>query len=214
MQLPAHEVCRPCRALLGRLRFLSADATLIRRLPRHLKRAELRVFVAVMEHRSVRKAAAVLHLTQPAVTRAIASLEALLSVPLFDRTSHGVEPTVHGPSFAPRADAVFDEPRRAAQDLAAVRRGEQGILRVGVLPMPAIPFLPVAVGKLTDAQPDVLVTVVEARETELMERLHERDLAGTAWAHARPRPAAAVRLRAAPAPPAPRRRRRAAATTG
>jgi hypothetical protein len=80
--------------------------------------------------------------------------------------------------------------------------------------MPAIPFLPVAVGKLTDAQPDVLVTVVEARETELMERLHERDLAGTAWAQARPRPAAAVRLRAAPAPPAPRRRRRAAATTG
>jgi DNA-binding transcriptional LysR family regulator len=152
------------------------DATLIRRLPRHLKMGELRVFVAVMEHRSFRKAAAVLHLTQPAVTKAIASLEELLGVPLFDRTSHGVEPTVHGLSFAPRAEAVFDELRRAAQDLALVRRGEQGTLRIGVLPMPAIPFLPVAVGRLTAAHPDVLVTVVEARETELMERLHKRDI--------------------------------------
>jgi DNA-binding transcriptional LysR family regulator len=152
------------------------DATLIRRLPRRLKMAELRVFVAVLEHRSFRKAAAVLHLTQPAVTKAIANLEELLGVPLFDRTSHGVEPTVHGLSLAPRAVAVFDELRRAAQDLALVRRGEQGILRVGILPMPAIPFLPVAVRKLTDAHPDILVTVIEAREAELVDRLHKRDI--------------------------------------
>ena len=152
------------------------DATLIRRLPRRLKMGELRVFVAVLEHRSFRKAAAVLHLTQPAVTKAIASLEDLLGVPLFDRTSHGVEPTVHGLAFAPRAVAVFDELRRAAQDLALVTRGEQGILRVGILPMPAIPFLPVAVRKLTDAHPDIFVSVVEARETELMERLFKRDI--------------------------------------
>ena len=152
------------------------DATLIRRLPRRLKMAELRVFVAVLEHRSFRKAAAVLHLTQPAVTKAIASLEELLGVSLFDRTSHGVEPTVHGLAFAPRAVAVFDELRRAAQDLALVTRGGHGILRVGILPMPAIPFLPVAVRKLTDAHPDILVTVVEARETELLDRLHKRDI--------------------------------------
>ena len=49
--------------------------SLIHRLPRHLKMGELRVFVAVLEHRSFRKAAAVLHLTQPAITKAIAGLE-------------------------------------------------------------------------------------------------------------------------------------------
>jgi DNA-binding transcriptional LysR family regulator len=152
------------------------DNTLIRRLPRHLKMSELRVFAAVMEHRSFRKAAAVLHLSQPAVTKAIAGLEELLGVQLFDRTSHGVEPTVHGLSFAPRAVAIFDELRRAAQDLALVTRGEQGILRVGILPMPAIPFLPVAVRGLADAHREVLVTVVEARETELMDRLLKRDI--------------------------------------
>lgn len=149
---------------------------LITRLPRHLKMSELRVFVAVLEHRSFHKAAAVLHLTQPAVTKSIAGLESMLGVKLFDRGVHGVEPTVLGLSFAPRAIAIFDELRRAAQDLALVSRGEKGTLRVGIVPMPAIPFLPVAVGRLANAHPNIFVSVVEDRETELVDRLRSRDV--------------------------------------
>jgi len=149
---------------------------LIHRLPRHLKMGELRVFTAVLEHRSFRKAAAVLHLTQPAVTKAIAGLEDTLGVKLFDRVSNGVEPTVHGRSFAPRAQAVFDELRRAAQDLALLSSGAIGSLRVGVLPLPAIPFVPVAVNRLLDQHPGILVSLVEASETELLDRLRKRDI--------------------------------------
>ena len=69
---------------------------LIHRLPRHLKMSELRVFVAVLEHRSFHKAAAVLHLTQPAVTKSIAGLEAMLGVKLFDRAAHGWSPRCWG----------------------------------------------------------------------------------------------------------------------
>lgn len=149
---------------------------LIQRLPRHLKMNELRVFVAVLEHRSFRKAAAVLHLSQPAVTKAIAGLEETLGVKLFDRVANGVEPTVHGRSFAPRAVAVFDELRRAAQDLTLLETGAQGSLRVGTVPMPAIPFLPVAVNRLIDAHPGIFLSLVEERETELLDRLRKRDI--------------------------------------
>ena len=149
---------------------------LIQRLPRHLKMNELRVFVAVLEHRSFRKAAAVLHLSQPAVTKAIAGLEQTLDVKLFDRVANGVEPTVHGRSFAPRAVAVFDELRRAAQDLTLLSSGALGSLRVGTVPMPAIPFLPVAINRLIDAHPGVFLSVVEERETELLDRLRKRDI--------------------------------------
>ena len=149
---------------------------LIQRLPRHLKMSELRVFVAVLEHRSFRKAATVLHLSQPAVTKAIAGLEATLGFKLFDRVAHGVEPTVHGRSFAPRASAIFDELRRAAQDLTLLSSGAQGSLRVGTVPMPAIPFLPVAISRLLDAHPGILLSVVEERETELLDRLRKRDI--------------------------------------
>ncbi len=149
---------------------------LIRRLPRHLKMGELRVFVAVLEHRSLHKAAAALNLTQPAVTKALAGLEETLGAKLFHRGTGGVEPTVHGLSFAPRAVAIFDELRRAAQDLTLVSRGDQGMLRVGTLPMPAIPFLPVAIRRMVDAHPGILVSVVEDRETELLDRLRKRDI--------------------------------------
>ena len=153
----------------------SADG-LIQRLPRHLKMSELRVFVAVLEHRSFRKAAAVLHLSQPAVTKAIAGLEETLGSKLFDRVAHGVEPTVHGRSFAPRAVAIFDELRRAAQDLTLLSSGAQGSLRVGTVPMPAIPFLPMAISRLVDAHPGVFLSVIEERETELLDRLRKRDI--------------------------------------
>jgi DNA-binding transcriptional LysR family regulator len=149
---------------------------LIQRLPRHLKMSELRVFVAVLEHRSFRKAAGVVHLSQPAVTKAIAGLEQTLGVKLFDRHANGVEPTVHGLSFAPRAVAVFDELRRAAQDLAMVSSGATGTLRIGTVPMPAIPFLPIAVQRLVHVHPRAFVSVVEARESELLDRLRRRDI--------------------------------------
>jgi DNA-binding transcriptional LysR family regulator len=54
--------------------WISAN-TLIHRLPRHPKMGELRVFMAVLEHRNFHKAVTVLHLTQPAITKSIAALK-------------------------------------------------------------------------------------------------------------------------------------------
>ena len=153
-----------------------STTALIQRLPRHLKMGELRVFVAVLDHRSFRKAAAVLHLSQPAVTKAIAGLEQTLGVRLFDRVANGVEPTVHGDNFAPRAIAIFDELRRAAQDLVLLSSGAVGSLRLGIAPMPAIPFMPLAVNRLMDAHPGIQLSLVEARENLLLDRLRRRDI--------------------------------------
>ncbi|MCV2360059.1 LysR family transcriptional regulator [Paucibacter sp. TC2R-5] len=138
--------------------------------------SELRVFLAVFQLRSFHKAAAAVHLTQPAVTKSIAGLEQMLGVKLFERQASGVEPTAYGLSFAPRAMAVFEELRHAAQDLASLSSGATGTLRIGTVPMPAIPFLPVAIKRLCAAQPHSAVTVVEAREAELLERLRRGDI--------------------------------------
>ena len=152
------------------------NSSLLQRLPRHLKLGELRVFVAVLEHRSFRKASAVLHLTQPAVTKSIAGLEQMLGVTLFDRFGHGVEPTVHALTFAPRAIAIFEELRRAAQDLERVSAGIEGSLRVGITEMPAIPFLPVAINRMIDVAPKIFVSIVEDGHPGLMDRLRKRDI--------------------------------------
>src|SRR5215213_2628315 len=66
------------------------------RILRRLKLSDLRLFQAVAEHGGMARAAAHLNISQPAVSKAIAALEATLSVRLLDRNPQGVEPTIYG----------------------------------------------------------------------------------------------------------------------
>jgi DNA-binding transcriptional LysR family regulator len=72
--------------------------------------------------------------------------------------------------------AIFEELRRAAQDMELISSGATGSLRIGSVPMPAIPFLPIAIMRLVDTHPGSFVSVVEARETEIIDRLRRRDI--------------------------------------
>ena len=62
----------------------------------------LRVFLAVAEGGSVTGAAVACRVSQPAVTQALAKLETLAEVPLFDRRPHGRFPTEAGRLLAAR----------------------------------------------------------------------------------------------------------------
>ena len=83
----------------------------------------LRVFLAVVEAGSFTAAAARLGLGQPAVSHAVARLEAALSTRLLDRSRTGVAPTAAGAelaaALAPALAAVDEAVRRARHDLDA-----------------------------------------------------------------------------------------------
>ncbi|WP_405599112.1 LysR family transcriptional regulator [Streptomyces sp. NBC_01410] len=72
----------------------------------------LRCFLAIAEESSVTRAAARLHLTQPAVSRTLAALEKHLGTRLVDRSTHHLALTAQGHVFrdkAAAAVAAFDE---------------------------------------------------------------------------------------------------------
>jgi len=76
----------------------------------------LRRFLAVAEAGGVRRAADRLNLSQPALSRAIADLEAILGRPLFRRSAVGVTLTAEGARFheaAQRAVSGFEDPLTA-----------------------------------------------------------------------------------------------------
>jgi len=147
------------------------------RLPRHLKLRELRVLLAVAEQGSFRKAGQLLHLTQPAVTAAIAELEQTLGVLLFERTSRGVTPTAQGESLISRAKAIFGELRRAAEDIDIISRGSRRTLRVGTGGGGwGMGILPEALGRLLNPDPDAFVLIREADEDVLVDLLKAREL--------------------------------------
>ncbi|MEU0336474.1 LysR family transcriptional regulator [Streptomyces sp. NPDC006193] len=89
----------------------------------------VRTFVAVADSGRFQDAAAVLGITQQAVSKRIAALEKDLAVRLFARTARGAEQTVDGQAFLPHARELLLAAERAA---ASVRPGRRA-LRVDVI---------------------------------------------------------------------------------
>jgi DNA-binding transcriptional LysR family regulator len=73
---------------------------------------DLTAFLAVAELKSFSRAAEHLHLTQPAISKRVQSLESLLGAPLFDRVGKQVYLTPAGTALLPRAESLL----RAAED--------------------------------------------------------------------------------------------------
>jgi LysR family nitrogen assimilation transcriptional regulator len=94
---------------------------------------QLKALVTVVETGSVTRAAELLHLVQPAVTRQIRALEHELGVPLFDRTHQGMRPTKAGVSLADRARRALTELDRARAELTPATGAITGIVTVGLL---------------------------------------------------------------------------------
>src|SRR5262249_11302414 len=101
------------------------------RVRRRLKLRDVDVLLAVVQTGSMGKAGAVLRMSQPAVSKAIASLEQTLGVPLLERSRRGVEPTPYGLALIKRGASLFDELRQGVQDIAFLTDPTVGEIRVG-----------------------------------------------------------------------------------
>ncbi|MFL6602592.1 MAG: LysR family transcriptional regulator [Steroidobacteraceae bacterium] len=77
--------------------------------PSRLETRDLRLIVALATARTTAAAAKTLHLTQPAVSRALMGLEQRLDVSLFDRTPRGLEPTEAGRTLLASAPRLLQE---------------------------------------------------------------------------------------------------------
>jgi DNA-binding transcriptional LysR family regulator len=94
---------------------------------------QLTALVAVADAGSVTRAAELLHLVQPAVTRQIHTLEQELGVPLFERSRAGMELTESGRLMLERARRVLSELERARAEIRPNPGVLQGIVAVGLL---------------------------------------------------------------------------------
>lgn len=87
---------------------------------------QLRIFIAVADTLHVTKAARALHLTQPAVSAAIAALEARYGIRLFHRVGRHIELSETGHLFLAEAKAVLQRAREAEtalSEMAGLKRG-------------------------------------------------------------------------------------------
>ena len=145
------------------------DTALARIRLRHLQ-----CFLAVAQFGNLRRAAQALAITQPAVTKTLNELEALLARPLFARGRHGATLTPEGESFMRHASDSVNALGQAVDSV--LREPEAAPLRIGVLPTVAAAFLPGVLQAFSARWPLVTVCVATGRNAQLIEQLRAREL--------------------------------------
>jgi DNA-binding transcriptional LysR family regulator len=145
---------------------MSVDSRVLRRL----KLNDLRLFQAVVEFGGMAKAASRLNISQPAVSKAIASLENTLKVRLLDRTPQGVEPTQYGQALLDGGVAVFDELTKSVKQIEYLADPTSGEVRIGCTEAGAAGFVPAVIRQLTARYPRVVFRITTADPMTLVSR--------------------------------------------
>lgn len=134
----------------------------------------LRYFCTIAEEMHVTRAAERLHLSQPALTQQIKSLEAELRTPLLRRIGRGIELTEAGIAFWREAQAILDRVPIAVLIAQETARGLGGRLAIGFTETAS--FAPPVTNLLKQARerwPRVEFSLIQARSDELVRALTE-----------------------------------------
>jgi DNA-binding transcriptional LysR family regulator len=121
-----------------------------------------RQFVAVAEELHFGRAAIRLHMTQPPLTQAIAQLESLLGMRLFDRTKRSVQMTNAGAALLPQARDLLARARALPTYGRASADGEVGRLRLAFVSTVGFDSLPRWVRLFREQYPRVDLELIEA----------------------------------------------------
>ncbi|WP_428313103.1 LysR family transcriptional regulator [Hydrocarboniphaga sp.] len=116
---------------------------------------DLHAFVEVAETGSFSAAAERLHLTQPAISKRVASLEARLGRPLFDRVGRRITLTDAGIALLPYARRVAQELEDARRALSKLSTEIGGRLSIGTSHHIGLHRLPPVLKRFTQQYPEV-----------------------------------------------------------
>lgn len=129
----------------------------------------LRTFLEVARERGVGRAAGILHVSQPAVTKTVRELEELLGAPLFHREGRRVRLTAAGEALLPYAGQAVSAIRRGIESVTT--EGAGPLVRIGALPTVSARVMPAAVASLTREPPAPMLRLVTGENTVLLEQL-------------------------------------------
>lgn len=111
---------------------------------------------AVVDAGSVSKGAAMLGLSQPALSRSLAQLEARVGKPLFIRDRRPLQATPLGVQLAAHGRRILTESRRATEAVQSLLRGTRGLVRVGGVPFFMDAMISRIIAGFQNAHPDVV----------------------------------------------------------
>ena len=137
---------------------------------------QLEHFEALYRLRSFTNAAHETFVTQSALSRSIRALEAELGHPLFDRTTHAVEPTEAADLLVRHAADVLTAANTLREAAESMSGGEGGRVRVGTGAYPEQPLMTRVMRRLSTAHASLHVAIANGSATDLLAALIRREL--------------------------------------
>lgn len=150
---------------------------------------QLQTFVQVAELGSFTRAANVLRIAQPALSRQVRALEVELRQPLFDRNGRGVTLTPAGQRLLAHGRGILQQIERAKQDLEEQRGAATGLLSLGLPPSVGRTLTAPLVEMFRERFPRATLTMVEGLSTYTLEWLAQGRIDCAVVYNAAPAPA-------------------------
>lgn len=145
-------------------------------IPSHVQRLKpphLKLIRAIHDHGKLQLAADAVGMSQPAASRMLSEIEADVGGPLFDRLPRGMEATPLGDAFVRHARIILAEFDALAGEIARLRDGTAGVVRVGAVTGPAVSALVPAMTAMRQRMPDIQPTIEVAPSVTLIRGLEE-----------------------------------------
>jgi DNA-binding transcriptional LysR family regulator len=137
---------------------------------------DLRYFLACVQHKSIHAAAEALHISQPAVSKAVHRLEEELGVPLLDRLPRGVMTTPYGEALERYAKMIEHDVRRATSEIDAMRGATKGRVLLGITPTLVNDVVSDAVAQIMRDYPKLSILIRIGLSTNLLPALLNGDI--------------------------------------
>ena len=132
---------------------------------------QIEAFKAVIENGTISRAALMLHISQPAMSKLISHMEEDTGLRLFDRLKGRLAPTEQAMRLYEEVDRIFAGVRQVANAVDAIRREAQGRLAVGVMPALAGSFIRRATSGFLKSHPNVFCLVQSLSSQWVVDRM-------------------------------------------
>lgn len=141
-----------------------------------MKISVLKTFITVAEAKSMSKAADMLYLTQPAVSKHIKTLEKLFNVDLLHRHGHKVSLTEEGDVFYRQAKETIKVWENSVQVMHELSDKVGGTLRIGASTIPGEYLLPYLLGCYKKQYPEVELKLEIGDTVEIVRKILDEEI--------------------------------------
>jgi len=137
---------------------------------------DLRAFLAVFDYGSFHKAAGLLNLSQPALSRRIQCLEVKLGTPLLERSTRHVSPTAAGCKLEPMARRLVEELETSLLTINGMDERQSGQVTIGAIPSAVVSLLPSIMGHFHERFPRMRLRVMDRTPQEALNSVIRGDV--------------------------------------